>query len=93
MGALTTCLGLFALFLGWILIGALNVVVVERNSFPRALAVVIFLTWLFSGPIWVVLFVRWRGMRFTKAYNLLRDKLNRKTLERLKDGSAGEPPR
>lgn len=88
MDGLVTFLGLCALFIVWLLVGVLNVALIRINSFSALAGGAIILTWLFSGPIWLILFLRWRGKRFTKAYDSLRDKLLERARERLKTDSS-----
>jgi hypothetical protein len=87
MGAMKTFLGLCLMFVAWIVVGIANVVVLQSMSSGQFWAAPIMIVWLISGPAWAVLFIRWRGKRFSKAYDQLREKFARDTHERLKGSS------
>jgi hypothetical protein len=88
MGAFATFLGLCLLFAGWVVVGVLNVYLLEKYSFNETVVVLVMITWLLSGPGWAILFIRWRGKRFAAAFEKMREKLLGKTRDRLKNHSA-----
>lgn len=47
------------------------------------------LIWVVSGPAWGVVFLRWRGRRFSKAFQALGQKLAPKARDRLQRHSGG----
>ena len=90
MDAFSSCFGLFLLFAGWIVVGVLNVTVLQNHADDPLLSLLGLITWLFSGPGWAFLFFRWRGRRFSASYDRIRDRLLGKTRERLQKHSARE---
>jgi hypothetical protein len=93
MGALKTFLGLCALFVTWILVGILNIVLIETHSLSGLVVVTGVLTWMLMGPLWICLFLRWRRQRFIRAFNEMEENLRKRTRARLKDHSTPGPTR
>jgi hypothetical protein len=90
MDVLSSCFGLCLLFAGWIVVGVVNVVVLQNHADNPLLSLLGLVTWLFSGPVWAFLFFRWRGRKFSAAYDRIRSRLLGKTRERLQKHSIRE---
>jgi len=87
MGAFKTFVGLCAIFVAWILIGILNIAFIRRESWPTQVVVALAFVWFLSGPLWAILFLRWRRQRFVKAFKEVEERLLQKTRKLLKEHS------
>lgn len=87
MDALTAFFALCLLLAGWVIVGALNLYLLVRNSLNEPFVTLGVISWFLSGPTWAFLFLYWRGRRFRAKFKRMQEKFLRKTRERLKNRS------
>ena len=85
MDALNGCFALFLLFAGWIVVGIVNVFLLEHHSMREPYVTLALVSWLVSGPTWAFLFLRWRGKRGRAAAAKVQEDLLGKTREHLQN--------
>ena len=79
-----SCLGGCLLLAAWVGVGVVNIVIIEQLQLELWQATISGIIWLFSGPVCMVVYVRWRGKRHSRAFGALEQKMAKKARERLR---------
>jgi len=79
-----SCLGGCLLLIGWVVVGVINGAIAFRPQLEEWQAILVGIIWLLSLPVGMVAYLRWRGLRHSRAFRALEVKMTQKMRERLR---------